>query len=61
MKPTEVHTWEMTDGLHKGHDVVTDAFAIDFLRHDPKTSFYCRTCKVGFKAEVIPETPVPKE
>jgi hypothetical protein len=45
MKGTKVFRFEIVEGEHVGHHVVTDAFGIDFNGRDPETAGYCLDCR----------------
>lgn len=45
MKYTIASPVNVVEGEHAGHNVVVDAFGIDFFGRDPETAGWCHDCR----------------
>lgn len=45
MRITKALRLNIVEGEHAGHNVVVDAWGIDFCGRDPETAGYCHTCR----------------
>jgi hypothetical protein len=45
VKNTRAYKLNVVEGEHAGHNVVVDAFGVDFFGRDPKTAAYCHDCR----------------
>jgi hypothetical protein len=56
---TKAQKLNVVEGEHAGHNVVIDAFGVDFNGRDPKTAGYCLDCHEPL--DVYPAAEQPAE